>query len=113
MVNPYTNLIEGLKFVFDASNTTCHMCIPLSFDVGSEFVEAGSGAACSLSPKPLSSLRILEIKNYGDGVFRSLIRVASSVTKLSIEGISGLTDEVFSISSKDMPQLYIVVTCLP
>ncbi|PWA78083.1 NB-ARC domains-containing protein [Artemisia annua] len=86
-------------------------------DVGSEFVGAGCGPAFSslesplfpclqeptlrncpnlviVSLKLLPSLRILEIKNCGDSVLRSLIRVASSVTKLSIEGISGLTDGV-------------------
>ncbi|PWA37108.1 NB-ARC domains-containing protein [Artemisia annua] len=48
-----------------------------------------------VSLKPLPSLRVLKISDCGDGVLRSLIRVASSVTMLSIEGISGLTDEVW------------------
>ncbi|PWA74977.1 NB-ARC domains-containing protein [Artemisia annua] len=55
---------------------------------------------CSVfvSLEALPSLKILKIKSCSDGVMRSLIHVASSVTNLSIYGISGLTDEV----SKDV-----------
>ncbi|PWA81330.1 NBS-LRR resistance-like protein [Artemisia annua] len=48
-----------------------------------------------VSLEALRSLRILKIKNCGDGVLRSMVLVASSVTELSIEGISGLSDEVW------------------
>ncbi|PWA43209.1 NB-ARC domains-containing protein [Artemisia annua] len=48
-----------------------------------------------VSLEALRSLRILKIKNCGSSVLRSLIRVASTVTRLSIEGISGLSDEVW------------------
>ncbi|GJY57348.1 NB-ARC domains-containing protein [Tanacetum coccineum] len=44
---------------------------------------------------PLHSLRGLTISNCGDGLLRSLVHVASSVTKLEIKSISGLTDEVW------------------
>ncbi|PWA88374.1 NB-ARC domains-containing protein [Artemisia annua] len=50
-----------------------------------------------VSLKALPSLRILKIENCGDGVLRSLTRVASSVTKLSIKRISGLGDEVWRV----------------
>ncbi|PWA37106.1 NBS-LRR resistance-like protein [Artemisia annua] len=48
-----------------------------------------------VSLEALRSLRILKIKNCGGSVLRSLIRVAPSVTKLNIDGISGLTDGVW------------------
>ncbi|PWA44641.1 NBS-LRR resistance-like protein [Artemisia annua] len=44
---------------------------------------------------PLLSLRGLRINNCGDGLMKSLVRVAPSVTKLEIESISGLTNEVW------------------
>ncbi|GJZ70428.1 NB-ARC domains-containing protein [Tanacetum coccineum] len=44
---------------------------------------------------PLLSLRDLRIDNCGYGLMRSLVHVAPSVTKLEIESISGLTDEVW------------------
>ncbi|PWA34989.1 NBS-LRR resistance-like protein [Artemisia annua] len=44
---------------------------------------------------PLPSLRDLKIISCGDRVLRSLVRVATSVTKFEIESISGLTDEVW------------------
>ncbi|PWA69172.1 Disease resistance protein [Artemisia annua] len=49
-----------------------------------------------VSLEALPSLKILKIKSCSDGVLRSLIHVASSVTNLSIYGIFGLTDEVWS-----------------
>ncbi|PWA35847.1 NBS-LRR resistance-like protein [Artemisia annua] len=48
-----------------------------------------------VSLEALPSLRVLNISHYGDGVLRSLVRVASSVTKLSIWSITGLSDEVW------------------
>ncbi|PWA59794.1 NBS-LRR resistance-like protein [Artemisia annua] len=44
---------------------------------------------------PLPSLRDLKISLCGDGVLRSVVHVAPSVTKLEIESISGLTNEVW------------------
>ncbi|KAJ9556491.1 hypothetical protein OSB04_011105 [Centaurea solstitialis] len=43
----------------------------------------------------LPSLRILKVKESGHGVLRSLVHVASSVIKLEIGSISGLTDELW------------------
>ncbi|PWA42443.1 NBS-LRR resistance-like protein [Artemisia annua] len=43
----------------------------------------------------LPSLRILHLSYCGDGVLTSLIHAASSVTRLSICGITGLSDEVW------------------
>ncbi|PWA48969.1 NB-ARC domains-containing protein [Artemisia annua] len=48
-----------------------------------------------VSLEALPSLRVLHLRGCGDGVLRSLIRVASAVTKLSICSISGLSDEVW------------------
>ncbi|PWA97451.1 NB-ARC domains-containing protein [Artemisia annua] len=48
-----------------------------------------------ISLKALPSLRDLEIRNCGDGVLRSLVHAAPSVTKLEIKSISGLTNEVW------------------
>ncbi|PWA69864.1 NB-ARC domains-containing protein [Artemisia annua] len=48
-----------------------------------------------VSLEALPSLRVLRLRSCGDGVLRSLIRVASAVTKLSIWSISGLRDEVW------------------
>ncbi|PWA85295.1 NBS-LRR resistance-like protein [Artemisia annua] len=48
-----------------------------------------------VSFEALPSLRELKISNCGDGVLTSLIHAASSVTKLSIKIISGLSDEVW------------------
>ncbi|GJZ45422.1 NB-ARC domains-containing protein [Tanacetum coccineum] len=44
---------------------------------------------------PLLSLRGLRINNCGDGVLRSLVHAAPSVTKLKIKYIPGLTNEVW------------------
>ncbi|KAJ0717027.1 putative P-loop containing nucleoside triphosphate hydrolase, leucine-rich repeat domain superfamily [Helianthus annuus] len=43
----------------------------------------------------LPSLNVLELKYCGSGVLRSLVEVASAVTKLDINGISGLNDVVW------------------
>ncbi|CAH1412419.1 unnamed protein product [Lactuca virosa] len=43
----------------------------------------------------LSSLRVLYLTKCGHGVLTSLVHVASSITKLEISGISGLTDELW------------------
>ncbi|KAL8238460.1 hypothetical protein R6Q59_015027 [Mikania micrantha] len=43
----------------------------------------------------LPSLRSLDINRCGNGVLRSLVRAASSITKLEISGILELTDEVW------------------
>ncbi|PWA83345.1 NB-ARC domains-containing protein [Artemisia annua] len=49
-----------------------------------------------VSLEALPKLRVLDLSICGDGVLRSLIRVASSsVTKLRIRNISGLSDEVW------------------
>ncbi|PWA48747.1 NB-ARC domains-containing protein [Artemisia annua] len=47
----------------------------------------------SLEALPL--LRVLHLSSCGDGVLTSLIHAASSVTKLSISGITGLSTEVW------------------
>ncbi|PWA51219.1 NB-ARC domains-containing protein [Artemisia annua] len=44
---------------------------------------------------PLPSLRVLKISWCGDGVLRSLVHVAPSVTTLIVGSISGLTNEVW------------------
>ncbi|KAF5775901.1 putative virus X resistance protein-like, coiled-coil [Helianthus annuus] len=49
----------------------------------------------NVSLQALPSLKVLEINRCGDGVLRSLVQVASSVTKLEIDSISGLTYEVW------------------
>ncbi|XP_022003242.1 putative disease resistance protein At3g14460 [Helianthus annuus] len=48
-----------------------------------------------VSLQALPSLKVLEIDTCGDGVLRSLVQVASSVTKLEITCVSGLTYEVW------------------
>ncbi|KAJ0851537.1 putative leucine-rich repeat domain superfamily [Helianthus annuus] len=48
-----------------------------------------------VSLQALPSLKVLEIYRCGDGVLRSLVQVASSVTKLKIRDVSGLTNEVW------------------
>ncbi|KAJ0860712.1 putative leucine-rich repeat domain superfamily [Helianthus annuus] len=49
----------------------------------------------NVSLQALPSLKVLEIYRCGDGVLRSLVQVASSVTKLKIRDVSGLTNEVW------------------
>ncbi|KAJ0860774.1 putative leucine-rich repeat domain superfamily [Helianthus annuus] len=49
----------------------------------------------NVSLQALPSLKVLEIEGCGDGVLRSLVQVASSVTKLKISYVSGLTNEVW------------------
>nr|XP_043611997.1 putative disease resistance protein At3g14460 [Erigeron canadensis] len=48
-----------------------------------------------ISLKELPSLRTLRIDDCGDVVLRSMVSVASSVTKLVINNIAGLTDKVW------------------
>ncbi|KAF5775824.1 putative virus X resistance protein-like, coiled-coil [Helianthus annuus] len=48
-----------------------------------------------VSLQALPSLKVLEIDRCGDGVLRSLVQVASSVTKLTISCVTGLTYEVW------------------
>ncbi|KAJ0860725.1 putative leucine-rich repeat domain superfamily [Helianthus annuus] len=48
-----------------------------------------------VSLEALPSLRVLEIEGCGESVLRSLVRAASSNTKLKIESILGVTDEVW------------------
>ncbi|PWA44587.1 NBS-LRR protein [Artemisia annua] len=48
-----------------------------------------------VSLEALPSLRVLKVSSCGDGVLRSLIHAASSVTRLSISLITGLSDEVW------------------
>ncbi|KAI7755444.1 hypothetical protein M8C21_015909, partial [Ambrosia artemisiifolia] len=47
----------------------------------------------SLEALPL--LKVLKINRCGDGVLRSLVQVASSITELDVKSISRLTDEVW------------------
>ncbi|KAM0009692.1 putative virus X resistance protein-like, coiled-coil [Helianthus debilis subsp. tardiflorus] len=49
----------------------------------------------NVSLQALPSLKVLEIERCGDGVLRSLVQVASSVTELKIHFASGLTYEVW------------------
>ncbi|PWA86158.1 NB-ARC domains-containing protein [Artemisia annua] len=49
----------------------------------------------NIEDSPLPSLRDLIISSCGDGMLRSLVHVAPSVTKLNIRNISGLTNEVW------------------
>ncbi|KAI3700651.1 hypothetical protein L2E82_45288 [Cichorium intybus] len=48
-----------------------------------------------VSLEPLPSLRVLTIRGCGHEVLRSLVRLASSVTKLNINDIAGLNDQVW------------------
>ncbi|KAJ0860883.1 putative virus X resistance protein-like, coiled-coil [Helianthus annuus] len=48
-----------------------------------------------VSVEALPSLRVLEIAKCSDGVLRSLVRAASSITKLKMSSILGLTYEVW------------------
>nr|XP_043628361.1 putative disease resistance RPP13-like protein 1 [Erigeron canadensis] len=43
----------------------------------------------------LPSLRVLKVSGCGDGVLKSLVQIASTVSKLKIKRISGLTDDVW------------------
>ncbi|GJX31564.1 NB-ARC domains-containing protein [Tanacetum coccineum] len=59
---------------------------------------------------PLLSLKGLTISNCGDGLMRSLVHVAPSVTKLEIESISGLTNDVWRgvmLHLKALEELYV------
>uniref|UniRef100_A0A251SNR5 Putative NB-ARC n=1 Tax=Helianthus annuus TaxID=4232 RepID=A0A251SNR5_HELAN len=49
----------------------------------------------NVSLQALPSLKVIEIDRCGNGVLRSLVQVASSVTKLEISYVSGLTYEVW------------------
>ncbi|KAJ0717397.1 putative leucine-rich repeat domain superfamily [Helianthus annuus] len=49
----------------------------------------------NVSLQALPSLKVLEINRCGDGVLRSLVQVASSITKFRISFVSGLTNEVW------------------
>ncbi|XP_035837649.1 putative disease resistance RPP13-like protein 1 [Helianthus annuus] len=48
-----------------------------------------------VSLEALPSLRVLDIEGCGESVLRSLVKAASSTTKLEIRSILGLTDEVW------------------
>ncbi|XP_023735403.1 putative disease resistance RPP13-like protein 1 isoform X2 [Lactuca sativa] len=48
-----------------------------------------------LSLKALPSLRVLKLRKCGHGVLKNLVDVASTITKLEIDDISGLTDELW------------------
>ncbi|GKB47600.1 putative disease resistance protein [Tanacetum coccineum] len=48
-----------------------------------------------ISTEALPSLRVLEIRRCGYGVLQSVVHNTSSITKLELESISGLTDEVW------------------
>ncbi|KAJ0717359.1 putative leucine-rich repeat domain superfamily [Helianthus annuus] len=49
----------------------------------------------NVSVQALPSLKVLEIEECADGVLRSLVQVASSITDLSISCVTGLTYEVW------------------
>ncbi|KAM0069334.1 putative virus X resistance protein-like, coiled-coil [Helianthus debilis subsp. tardiflorus] len=49
----------------------------------------------NVSMEALPSLKVLKINRCGDGVLRSLVQAASSITMLDISSISGLTYEVW------------------
>ncbi|KAJ0860625.1 putative leucine-rich repeat domain superfamily [Helianthus annuus] len=49
----------------------------------------------NVSLQALTSLKVLEIDGCGDGVLRSLVQVASSITKLRISSFLGLTYKVW------------------
>ncbi|PWA70417.1 NBS-LRR resistance-like protein [Artemisia annua] len=91
--------LESLRFEdmrgWEAWSTTVGGGVGAVFPCLQELTLENCPNLAVVSLKAIPSLRILKIKECGDGVLRSLIRVASSVTKLSIEGISGLTDEVW------------------
>ncbi|GJZ26846.1 NB-ARC domains-containing protein [Tanacetum coccineum] len=55
----------------------------------------GCSNLLEVSVEALPSLRVLRIDGCGDGVLRSVVRVAPSVTEVEIESISGLTNEVW------------------
>ncbi|PWA52403.1 NB-ARC domains-containing protein [Artemisia annua] len=63
-----------------------------------------------VSLEPLHSLRVLHLSGCGDGVLRSLIRAASSVTTLNIYGITGLSDELAEIVAALPRKLIVYVT---
>ncbi|XP_042756332.1 putative disease resistance RPP13-like protein 1 [Lactuca sativa] len=48
-----------------------------------------------VSLEALPSLRVLKLRKCGHGVLKNLVDVASSITKLEINDISGLTDELW------------------
>ncbi|XP_052625519.1 putative disease resistance protein At3g14460 [Lactuca sativa] len=48
-----------------------------------------------VSLEALPSLRVLKLRKCGHGVLKSLVDIALSITKLEIDDISGLTDEVW------------------
>ncbi|PWA49132.1 NB-ARC domains-containing protein [Artemisia annua] len=58
-----------------------------------EILDCPNLVEVSLEALPL--LRVLHLNGCGDSVLRSLVHVASAVTKLSISSISGLSDEVW------------------
>ncbi|PWA90851.1 NB-ARC domains-containing protein [Artemisia annua] len=63
-----------------------------------------------ISLKALPSLRDLRIHKCGDGVLRSLVHAAPSVTKLDINSISGLTNEAWRgviLDLKAVEELYV------
>ncbi|KAK1418739.1 hypothetical protein QVD17_27885 [Tagetes erecta] len=57
----------------------------------------------SLDALPL--LRLLEINECGDCVLRSVVRAASSITKLNITSIAGLTNEVWKGVMKNLGEV--------
>ncbi|GKD97671.1 NB-ARC domains-containing protein, partial [Tanacetum coccineum] len=55
----------------------------------------GCSNLLEISVEALASLRVLRIHGCGDGVLRSVVRAAPSVTEVEIGSISGLTNEVW------------------
>ncbi|GKA84849.1 NB-ARC domains-containing protein, partial [Tanacetum coccineum] len=55
----------------------------------------GCSNLLEVSVEALASLRVLRIHGCGDGVLRSVVRAAPSVTEVEIGSISGLTNEVW------------------
>ncbi|GKD68290.1 NB-ARC domains-containing protein, partial [Tanacetum coccineum] len=62
----------------------------------------GCSNLLEVSVEALPSLRVLRIHGCGDGVLRSVVCVAPSVTEVEIESISGLANEVWRAVMLDL-----------
>nr|XP_043614976.1 putative disease resistance protein At3g14460 [Erigeron canadensis] len=90
--------LETLKFINMPGWgvwSTCNGVADAVFPCLRELYIAGCPELVDISLEALLSLRILRIKGCGDGVLRSMVHVASSVTWLVINNISELSDEVW------------------
>ncbi|GKC14430.1 NBS-LRR resistance-like protein [Tanacetum coccineum] len=78
--------------------TDCSSLVDFSFEGDTvltflkELCIKGSSNLIEVSVEALPSLRVLTINRCGDGVLRSVVRVAPSVTVLNIRYISGLSN---------------------